>query len=463
MIPANNGEIIERVEAEGIETVRFLFVDQHGILRGKAITRSGLKSALENGIRVPSSLLLKDTSHRTVFPVWRKDAGFGDGVMTGAGDIVLKADPATFRALPWSQKSSSVLCDVYETSGEPVAFSSRHLLRQAIERLGRSGLAMTCGFEAEFHIYRLIHDGISHGETGIPGKPPQTRLIAQGYQLLTDTHYSIYEDTLDTLRQNASALGIEVRSMEIEFGPGQVEMTFAPGPPLEIADQMIMFRTMARQVCEQYGLLASFMCKPKLENAAANGWHLHQSLTDNTGNIFMPDENGAVFEKADQWIAGLLTHAAESTIFSTPTVNGYKRYGPYQLAPDRIQWGHDNKGTMIRALMTPGDKSSRIENRVAESGVNPHLFLTAQIHAGLAGIEGRYELPPPSDAPYDSDAPQLPASMIAAIEAFENSSLYRACLGEDVCRYFSRLKRAEWQRYLMTVSEWEQAEYFGLF
>ena len=162
-------------------------------------------------------------------------------------------------------------------------------------------------------------------------------------------------------------------------------------------------------------------------------------------------------------IAGLLAHAEESCLLTTPTVNGYKRYQPFQLAPDRIQWGRDNKGAMIRGLTSPGDRASRVENRVAEPTANPYLFFASQILSGLDGIERGLKAPAPVEDPYSSGAKALPKNLAAAIEHFATSDFYKQNLGADFVQYLTHIKRAEWDRYLSTVSEWEQREYFSLY
>jgi glutamine synthetase len=458
-------EVLARVEAEGLETIRVLFADQHGVLRGKTIVAGALASAFRSGLAVTSTLLLKDTSHRTVFPVWGDDIGFGAGMMTGAGDVVMVPDPATFRVLPWSPKSGYVLCDLVQKDGTAIPFSSRAILRRAVERLEAAGRRLVCGLEVEFHVYRLDDPKLAHADGGMPGTPPATSLLAQGYQYLTDARYDALEPVMDALRRACLSLGLPVRSMEAEFGPSQCEFTFEPDGAMAHADAMMLFRMAAKQVCARMGLHATFMCRPKVENGMASGWHLHQSVVDAASgdNLFMPAADGALSSDASSWIAGLLDHAAETCLLTTPTVNGYKRYQAFQLAPDRVQWGRDNKGAMIRGLMAPGDKASRIENRVAEPAANPYLYFASQILCGLDGLERGLTAPPPVESPYESDAALLPKSLIAAVERFEASGFYRETLGGDVVSYLTRIKRAEWDRYLMTVSEWEQREYFSLF
>jgi glutamine synthetase len=321
------------------------------------------------------------------------------------------------------------------------------------------------GLEVEFHVFEVVDPRREHVDATFPAAPPLTRNLAPGYQYLTEIRYAMMEPVIDDLRRNCQQIGLPVRSTEIEMGPSQIEFTFDPDTPLAHADNMVMFRTLVKEVCERRGLHATFMCRPRVENAAASGWHVHQSLLDTkTGrNLMIPGDDGAMTPQASGWIAGLLEHAAASCVFTTPTVNGYKRYRPQQLAPDRIQWARDNRGAMIRSLMAPGDPASRIENRAPEPAANPYYVFATQILAGLDGINRGLTAPEPVETPYDTDAPALPSSMIAAVEAFERSSFYNEALGDVFVDYLSHLKRAEWVRYLLTVSEWEQTEYFGIF
>ena len=458
-------EVIRKAEEQGLETIRLSFADQHGVLRGKTVVVSQLASAFRSGLAMTSTLLLKDTSHRTVFSVWGDDIGFGEGVLTGAGDVMIVPDPSTFKVLPWSPHSGWLLCDVHARDGSKIPFCSRSILRDAIGKLDAAGMNLVCGLEVEFYMLKLDEPRLAHADGGMPAEPPRTSLIAHGYQYLTEARYDALEDVMDELRRASQALGLPVRSMEAEFGPSQCEFTFDPDGPLAHADAMMLFRSMVKQMAARRGLHATFMCRPKLDNVVPSGWHLHQSLVDarDGRNLFIPAEDGSLSPQASGWIAGLLEHAAASCLLTTPTVNGYKRYQPFQLAPDRIQWGNDNKGAMIRALMAPGDKASRIENRVAEPTANPYLYFASQILGGLDGISRGLKAPPPIENPYANDSIKLPQSLVAAIERFEASSFYREALGDVFVNYLTHIKRAEWDRYLMTVSEWEQREYFSLF
>ncbi len=457
-------ELLARVRADGIETVRVLFADQHGVFHGKTLVADRTAAALADGITVPSTLLLKDTSGRTVFPVWSEAGQIATGPMRGAGDILLVPDPTTYRHLPWAPHSAWLLCDLRFGNGDPIPFAPRTLLRRSVSRLSEAGFEMVAGLEVEFHVFATDTTGHDHADTTMPPRPPATRALATGYQLLSEALYDRLEPVMDHLRRAAVAIGLPVTSTEVEMGPSQFEFTFAPAAPMVHADNLVMFRTLAKEVCAREGLHATFMCRPRVDNAAASGWHLHQSLVDRDGaNLFMPAAGTAPTRVAGQWIAGLLAHARESCLLTTPTVNGYKRYQPFQLAPDRIAWGIDNRGAMIRALFGPGDPASRIENRIAEPAANPYYVFAGQIAAGLAGIAGDLVPPPPTETPYAGEAESLPTDLGAAIDAFEGSGLFRQAFGSDVVDYLVRLKRAEWERYLGALSEWEQAEYFGLY
>lgn len=458
-------ELLARVEASDLETVRVLFVDQHGVLRGKTLVAAAFASVFTSGIAVPSTLLLKDTSHRTVFPVWSADVGIRSGPMQGVGDVLLVPDPASFRNLPWSPHSAWILCDVVYRGGAPIPFSSRTILRNAVARLAAADMAATIGLEVEFHVFERLDASLEHGQTTMPGQPPRTRALVQGYQFLTESRYGEAEPVLDELRRAAQGLGLPVRSVEVEMGPSQFEFTFEPDTPMNHADNLVMLRTMVKQVCAKRGLHATFMARPRLANIAACGWHIHQSLAEiSTGRaLFMPEREGALTPQASGWIAGLLTHAAASSLLSAPTVNSYKRYQPYQLAPNRIQWGWDNRGAMVRALMAPGDMASRVENRAPDTTANPYYALAAQLIAGLDGIAQGRKAPPPTLTPYDDGSTRLPTSLAQAIDAFDGSALYRDALGDEAVDYLVRIKRYEWDRYLSAISEWEQAEYFSLF
>lgn len=198
----------------------------------------------------------------------------------------------------------------------------------------------------------------------------------------------LMQPVLGELARAYAALGLPLRSIENEWGPGQVECTFSAQEALRAADDVILFRSATRRVCRRLGCLATFMCRPALKGYYASGWHLHQSLLEDGTNLFTPGKPGDVLSQTGSaFLGGLLGHAAAATVFATPTVNGYRRFRPNSLAPDRAGRGHDHRGAMVRVLGGAGDPATRLENRLGEPAANPYLFIASQIVAGLDGVE----------------------------------------------------------------------------
>jgi glutamine synthetase len=170
---------------KGLKAVRFSFADQHGVLRGKTLSASAAEAAMERGVTVTSTLLLKDTSHKTVFPAFTPGAGVGIAEMQGAADILMIPDPSTFRLLPWAPDTGWFLCDLQFPGGRAVPFSTRDVFRKAAEKLALGGYEFVAGLEVEFHIFRIRDPRLQPADAGQPGNPPDVELLTTGYQLLT--------------------------------------------------------------------------------------------------------------------------------------------------------------------------------------------------------------------------------------------------------------------------------------
>jgi glutamine synthetase len=274
------------------------------------------------------------------------------------------------------------------------------------------------------------------------------------------------EPALEIIRRDVLALGLPLRSVEVEFGPSQCEFTFQPTKGLAPADNMVLFRSAVKQIARRHGYHATFMCRPKLPNLFASGWHLHQSLVSRASgeNAFMASDKGeALSEFGRFYLAGLLEHARASTVFTTPTINGYKRYRSYSLAPDRAIWGRDNRGAMIRVLGSAGDSATRLENRIGEPAANPYLYMASQILSGLDGVDRKLDPGPSADAPYETKAALLPKSLREAVFALNDDPFFRGAFGPEFVDYYVHIKNAEIERFQAEVSDWEHREYFEMF
>jgi glutamine synthetase len=453
------------IEEKKLDVVRLSFPDQHGILRGKTVMAGDAAHVMRNGCTLTTTLLAKDTSHRSVFPVFSAGGGFDMPEMEGGGDVLMIADPGTFRVLPWAPRTGWVLCDIYFQDGRPVPFSTRHLFRNILQTLGDVGYDYLAGLEVEFHVFKIENPRLRPEESGWPGDAPDVSMLAPGYQYLTETRFDQIEPVLAAVRHDVLALDLPLRSVEIELGPSQCEFTFHPQVGLAPADSMMLFRSAVKQSCRRRGLHATFMCRPKLPNVMSSGWHLHQSLRDRQHgtNAFMSRDGEQLSPIGRHFLGGLLDHARAAAAFATPTINGYKRYRAYALAPDRVTWAHDNRGVMVRALGGPNDPATRLENRIGEPAANPYLYMGSQIIAGLDGIMRKLDPGPSADAPYEAAVPLLPKSLDEALAALREDSCFADGFGQQFVDYFTHIKAAEIARYQLEVSEWEQKEYFELF
>jgi len=461
------------IKRHRLAVVRFSFCDQHGILRGKTLVASEAPRAMRSGVTMTSTLLAKDTSHRTVFPVFAAGGGLGLPEMQGAGNIIMVADPTTFRVLPWAPDTGWMLCDIVFPNGKPVPFSTRALYRDALARLGRAGFDFLAGLEVEFHLFRLEDAKLATADLTWPAAAPAVSHTTQGFQYLTESRFDQVDPIMGVLRQTVTGLGLPLRSLEVEFGPSQYEFTFAPQAGMAPADTMVLFRSALKQVARRHGHLVSFMCRPRLPNVLACGWHLHQSLLDasSQANLFVSHDGAKpLSELGRAYLAGLLAQARATAAFATPTLNGYKRYhGINSMAPVQAIWARDNRGAMVRLMGGPGDPATHLENRVGEPQANPYLYMASQIHAGLDGIARKLALGDATEAPYEMSAEPLPKSLAEALDALQASDCFRAGFGDAFVDYFLTIKRDEIARAgaenggdPVEVTDWEHKEYFDL-
>jgi glutamine synthetase len=470
------GELTDRIRELGLRTMRLVVVDQHGIPRSKSLDPAVAIAAMKNGLDFSGAIYSLDTGNQVFVPAFVAGGGFGIDELTGFPDVVLVPDPATFQVLPWADRTGWMLCDVYFSSGAPMPLDGRGLMRRQLAALAEAGYDYLAGIEVEYYIVKNEQATIIPENAGFTPVAPAVSVWERGYQYLSEVRLDSVTGTLEMIRDGLAGVGLLPRSMEDEWGPGQMEFSFSPIGGLAAADAVVLFRSAVKQLCQRHGLLASFMCRPGLPNFFSSGWHLHESLLSRTDgrNVFSsPDES--LSQEGRHFVAGLVEHAMPMTVFATPTVNGYKRYRPYSFAPDRVCWAVENRGALIRVQGAPGDANSHIENRMGEPAANPYLYMAANIAAGLDGLRRKADPPPPVEAdPYATEAPMLPTSLATAIEALDKDSFYREAFGATLVDYLLTMKRAEVSRYEAAladnppadpgdVTDWEMREYFEFF
>jgi glutamine synthetase len=467
-----------QIEQSGLKQVRLAWCDLHGVTRCKTLMPSAALNAMQAGVGMVSTLMLKDSSERTAFKVFEPGGspqGFGY-----ANNLMLLPDPASLKQLPWCDATGWLQCQPWFSNGDSVALDSRRILQKALARLAKAGFQLQCGLEVEFHIYRIKNtdDQLDPNQASWPGLPPQVDLIHPGYQLLSEAWADMADAPLRIVQNTAQALGLPLLSLEIELGPSQVEAVFDVTDALSAADNMVLFRSAVKQALQRAGYHATFMCRPPFEHIMSSGWHLHQSLgsVDKGSNLMCRDSPApgataqmATFtlsDTASHYLAGLLAHAQAMTPFCTPTLNAYARFQPNAMAPQRAVWGRDNRGAMLRVIGECGDPATRIENRIGEPAANPYLYLASQVFAGLDGIARQLSPPLATDSPYSAstqDGLLLPGSLDLALNALNQDDVMVQAFGAPFVDYFNRIKQFELARQAQAQDpqDFERREYFS--
>src|ERR1700691_3037267 len=441
--------VAARITELGLRTVRLVVADQHGQPRSKSLSADAALATLANGLDFSGAIYSLDTGNNVFVPAFAAGGGFGIEEFTGFPDVVLVPDPTTFQVLPWVDRTGWMLCDVYFSNGPPMPLYGRGLMRRHLAELGELGYDYLAGIEIEYYIVKLESDLITPENAGVTPPPPPVSVFERGYQYLSEVRLDSVSSTLEAIRDALWGVGLPPRAMEDEWGPGQMEFSFSPIGGLAAADAVVLFRSAVKQVCQRRGLLASFMCRPGLPNFFSSGWHLHQSLISRQdGSNAFASGDAPLSALGRQYAAGLIEHSLPMMPFSTPTVNGYKRYRPYSFAPDRVCWAVENRGALVRVQGAPGDASSHVEMRLGEPAANPYFYLASNIAAGLDGLRRNLEPPPPVSADPDAaEAPPLPGSLSEAVAALDADQFYRSVLGATLVDYLVMMKRAEIRRY----------------
>src|SRR3954464_15905638 len=285
-------ELKLRVQQENLQFVRLAWADPHGASRAKAVTVPAFIAALTNGYNINVATTTLDSANARTFSSFTRGGGMGLPEMTGSPNLTIVPDPATFRVLPWAPGVGWILCDEYFNSGVPFHFSPRHLLRKQLRRLQEKGMGYVVGLEIEWYLLRVAEElSDEHvGAPGMRGRPVRTVPPEPGYSYHSESNMDLMQPVLTSLAEAFEKVELPLRSVENEWGPGQVECPFAAGDALTAADNLLLFRTATKQICRRMGHAATFMCRPGLKGYYSSGWHLHQSLVDTKSgkNLFMP-------------------------------------------------------------------------------------------------------------------------------------------------------------------------------
>ena len=439
--------IRDLVSRHGIEFVRVEQPDLHGVARSKLVTIEHLAGLAGSGLNFPLPPLALDLQCEAV-------DGTGYLAERGFPDTRLRPDFDTFAPLSWLPATGRVIADPSHASDlAPVAGAARQVARTQVDRLAREGYRLLGGFEYEFY---LLDDAA--------GISSEAR-VRQFASFDPADHHLVQE-----ISRALQLLGIEVTTANLEYGPGQVEINFAPAQGLAAANDAYSFRNAVREIAAKHGRIASFMTKPALERSA-NGCHFNQSLWRDGRNAFADATDAyGLSSIARHFLAGQLSHAAALSALYAPTINCAKRFRVNSFAPVTADWAIDNRMVAIR-VKGAGTSEAHLENRLPTGASNPYLVLAGSIAAGLDGIRRRLEPPAPKLAGVEpGSAEPLPQRLETSLTALERSDVLREALGAEFIQLFLAVKRHEIAKakraladydtpaFLERVDPWERSE-----
>ena len=430
--------VLRTIEERGVKFIRLWFTDVVGTLKMVAIAPAEVEGAFAEGLGIDGSSI----------------QGF---TRAFEADVLAHPDPATFQILPWRGEidpTARMFCDIATPDGEPAVADPRYVLKRTLQRAADRGFTFYTHPEIEFYL-------LKSSEPGPHGLEPVDKA---GY------FDNVPGGTAHDFRRRAvrmlEDLGISVEFSHHEGGPGQNEIDLRYADALTMADNIMTFRTVVKEVAIEQGVYATFMPKPFADHPGS-GMHTHLSLFEGDSNAFFDQSQTYQLSTVGrQFVAGLLTHAPEITAVTNQFVNSYKRLWGGHEAPNYITWGHNNRSALVRVpLYKPGKgQSARIEYRAMDSAANPYLAFALLLAAGLKGIEEGYELPPEAeDTVWELSNQErralgykaLPTSLDHALNVMEESELVAETLGEQVFNYVLLNKRLEWERYRAQVTPFE--------
>ena len=441
MLDQQRDYVLRTVEERGVRLVRLWFTDVLGNLKSFAISPAELENALSDGMTFDGSAI----------------DGFS---RVQEADVLAMPDANTFEVLPWGDSKSveaRVFCDIHNLDGTPFEGDPRQVLRRNLGAARDQGYSFYVAPDIEFFYFAPPEKG----QAPVP-------LDEGGFFDLTTTDVSgtLRKETIRTLE----TMSIPVEYSFHEDAPSQHEIDLRHTDALTMADSLMTFRLVVKEVAAKHGVHATFMPKP-LEGVQGSGMHMHFSLFKGDTNAFYSaDDPYNLSPIAKHFMAGLLHHAAELTAVTNQTVNSYKRLVPGFEAPVHISWARNNRSGLIRVPVAKrgNPSATRIEYRSPDPACNPYLAMSVILAAGLRGIAEGYELPPEADAnlfEMDDSAliklgiDTLPQSLSESLKVMERSTLVQEALGEHIFEWFLRNKRSEWRSYKTHVSQFEFDRY----
>ena len=434
----------EWLEWRAVEDIECITPDQAGVARGKMMPSK--KFISNTSLALPSGVFMTTISGE--YP----EDGHGFVYPEDDGDLKLVPDLATLSIVPWeSDPTAQVICDLARQDGSIVEYSPRNVLKRVMAKYAEMGMKPIVAPEIEFY---LVH---KNPDPDYPLTPPVGR---SGRPIGGGQGYSIagvneFDELIDDIYHFSEGQGLEIDTLIHEEGAGQLEINLRHGDPIELADQVFMFKRTIREAALKHGIYATFMAKP-IQEQPGSAMHIHQSLVDiKTGENVFSNRDGSETDTFRHFIGGLQKHIPNALIMLAPYVNSYRRLTQSASAPVNTRWGYDNRTTAFRVPISD-PSARRVENRIPSSDANPYLALAASLASGLLGIMGKIEPDAPATTSVNNALIELPRGLLEAVALFDEDRLLHGVLGESFVTTFTAIKRMEFETFMRVISPWER-------
>ena len=434
-----------------ITEVECLVPDLGGIARGKILPTKKFIQGLENDShRLPQSVFIQTISGGYA----TEDEELPVDVYNPTDiDVILRPDFSTIRSVPWYEDpTAQVICDAVNLNGTHVINSSRSVLKKILKLFDELGYEPIVSPEVEFYLVKPNPDSDYPLEVPI-GQSGREETGKQAFGIDAVNEFdNLFEDVYNFCEDQ----NIEIDTINHESGSAQMEINFQHGDPLELADQVFLFKRTLRQAAIKHKLYATFMAKP-MENQPGSSLHLHQSLIrkKNKKNVFF-SKTSTISNLMKNYIAGLQTYTPNLMPIHAPNINSYRRLFATWDAPRNTNWGLGNRSCGFR-IPSNEEHSMRIENRISGAATNPYLVFAANLAAGYLGIKNKLKpTPETKKSVFGKDKSSLPKNVEEAILLFENDEHINEVFNQKFIRTIAAIRRVENQAYLKVVSSWER-------
>jgi glutamine synthetase len=434
------------ITEHGVGEVECIIPDMNGVQRGKVLpAKKFLGSLKDNTLRIPGSIFTV-----TINGEYPED--IGHIIPEYDPDQIMVPDPSTICEAPgYTTPTAYVICDAFDQAGEPVAIAPRMILKRVLKLYEDKGWKPIVAPEVEFY---LVSKNIDPDFPLVPpaGRSGRPETASQPYGLEA---LGEFEDIIDHIYDFCEKAGLDIDTMIHESGAAQLEVNFLHGDPLRLADEVLLFKRIVRQVALEHGVYATFLAKP-MSDQPGSAMHIHQSVLDaTTGKNIFSLSNGKDSALFRSYIAGLARLLPQVAPMFAPNVNSFRRMRPDSDAPINVQWGSDNRSCGLRIPMSDG-KNRRIENRLPGADSNPYLAMAASLVCGYVGMVERMVPPKSVSGSAYNRARTLPRTLEAALDRFSHCKPVKALLGEDFFEVFYAIKECELFNYQSVISSWER-------